>query len=88
VSAGAGEKTNQAVEGTEVNIAWSYVAIGLLTIAAAASVIIGEAASAELRLTETAATAGAEVICFLMTSTDTAANAANPSAASSIPAVK
>lgn len=91
MSAGAGEKTNEAakaVEGAEVNIAWCYVAVGLLTIAAAASVIIGEAASAELRLAETAAKAGAQVICFLMTPDPAAKNAAHPAATSAIPGVE
>lgn len=68
-----------------MNIAWNYVAVGLLTVAAAAGVIIGEPASAELRLAEAATTAvavGAEAICFLMTP-----DMATPAPGVAVPAV-
>ncbi|MBT2326527.1 hypothetical protein J7E62_29890 [Variovorax paradoxus] len=51
-----------------MNIMWNYVAVGLLTLAAAAVVAIGEPASAELKLVEaatTAASVGVTAICFL-----------------------
>lgn len=47
---------------------WNYGAVGLLTLAAAAVVVVGEPASAELRVAEAATTAaavGATAICFL-----------------------
>jgi hypothetical protein len=51
-----------------MNIVWNYVAVGLLSLAAAAVVVIGEAANAELKLAEaakSAATVGVTAICFL-----------------------
>ncbi len=51
-----------------MNIVWSYVAVGLLTVAAAAVVAGGEPAIAELRLVEAAtaaAAAGVSAVCFL-----------------------
>ncbi|MDR6857144.1 hypothetical protein [Variovorax guangxiensis] len=48
---------------------WNYGAIGLLTLAAAAVVAIGEPANAELKLVESAtaaATVGATALCFLV----------------------
>jgi hypothetical protein len=59
-----------------MNIAWSYTAVGLLTVAAAAIVTIGEPANAELRIAEaakSAATAGAETLCALGPRTEPAA---------------
>jgi hypothetical protein len=47
---------------------WNYGAVGLLSMAAAALVVTGEPASAELRLAEaatTAATVTATALCFL-----------------------
>jgi hypothetical protein len=51
-----------------MKMVWNYGAVGLLTLAAAAVVAVGEPASAELRLAEaatTAATVGATAMCFL-----------------------
>ncbi|MDM0076802.1 hypothetical protein QTH90_20505 [Variovorax sp. J2P1-59] len=51
-----------------MNIVWSYVATGLLTVSAAAAVAGGEPATAELRLVEAAtmaAAAGISAVCFL-----------------------
>ena len=75
------------MRGAEVNIAWNYVAVGLVTVAAAASVIIGEPASAELRLAESAAKAGAEVICFLLAPGSDASHAVQPSSTPAIATV-
>ncbi|OUM01334.1 hypothetical protein A8M77_16340 [Variovorax sp. JS1663] len=47
---------------------WNYGAISVLTLAAAAVVVIGEPANAELKLAEAATTAaavGATAMCFL-----------------------
>jgi hypothetical protein len=55
-------------EGAEMNIVWNYVAVGLLTLAAAAVVVIGETANAELKLAEaakSAAAVGVTAICVL-----------------------
>ena len=51
-----------------MNIVWSYVAMGFLTVVAAVVVAGGEPAIAELRLVEAAtaaAAAGVSVVCFL-----------------------
>ncbi|GAA4341737.1 hypothetical protein GCM10023165_22770 [Variovorax defluvii] len=51
-----------------MKIIWNYGAIGLLTLAAATVVVMGEPANAELRLAEAATTAsavGTTAICFL-----------------------
>ncbi|MDM0051803.1 hypothetical protein [Variovorax sp. J22R115] len=48
-----------------MNIVWSYVAMGLLTAAAAAVVAGGEPAIAELRLVEAATAAGVSAVGFL-----------------------
>jgi Kef-type K+ transport system membrane component KefB len=51
-----------------MNIMWNYVAVGLLTVAAATVVVIGAPASAELKLVEAAknaAAVGVTAICFL-----------------------
>jgi hypothetical protein len=56
------------MEGAEMNIMWNYVAVGLLTVAAAAIVVVGEPASAELKLVDAAknaAAVGVTAICFL-----------------------
>ena len=48
---------------------WNYGAIGLLTLAAAAVVAMGEPASAELKLAEAASAVsgvGATALCFLI----------------------
>jgi hypothetical protein len=48
-----------------MKIVWNYVLIGLLTVVAAAVVVGGEPASAELRLAEAATAAGTTLICSL-----------------------
>jgi hypothetical protein len=60
-----------------MNIAWNYVAVGLLTIATAAGVVVGEPANAELRLAE-AATRGVGLLCFAGTAEPGASSAAVP----------
>ncbi|MGO4393838.1 hypothetical protein AB4Z46_20995 [Variovorax sp. M-6] len=52
-----------------MNIVWSYVAAGILTLVAGLVVAGGEPAVAELRLAEaatTAAAAGVSVVCLLV----------------------
>ncbi|CAN7606073.1 hypothetical protein LJR130_004478 [Variovorax sp. LjRoot130] len=64
-----------------MNIVWNYVAVGLLTLAAAAVVVIGESANAELKLAEAAknaAAVGITAICFL-------ASPASPASITSTP---
>jgi hypothetical protein len=56
------------MKGGAMKMMWNYGAVGLLTLAAAAVVVVGEPASAELRVAEAATTAaavGATAICFL-----------------------
>ena len=51
-----------------MNNVWNYLAVGLLTLAAAAVVVIGEPANAELKFAEaakSAAAVGVTAMCFL-----------------------
>jgi hypothetical protein len=56
-----------------MNIVWNYLAIGLLTLVAAAAIAGGEPAVAELRLAE-AATTGVNFICSLAGSEPASSN--------------
>jgi hypothetical protein len=48
-----------------MNILWTYIAWGLLTLTAATVVVGGEAATAELKLVETAAASGISALSCL-----------------------
>lgn len=51
-----------------MNVAWSYVTLGLMTVVAAVAVAGGEPANAELKLAEAAtkaAAAGVSFVCLL-----------------------